>query len=64
MVKRSQKLVSLKPTDNHWYYLDGKGNKLVSVQVIDGGLYHFGLPTRKYYYGMQSRGELIYAYYQ
>ena len=49
--------------DNHWYYLDGKGNKLVSVQVIDGELYYFGLPTRKYYYGMQSRGELIYAYY-
>ena len=53
----------VKTKDNHWYYLDGKGNKLVSVQVIDGELYYFGLPTRKYYYGMQSRGELIYAYY-
>ncbi len=49
--------------DNHWYYLDGKGSKLTSVQVIDGQLYYFGLPTYKYYYGLQSRGELITAHY-
>ena len=61
--KKVTKAGFVKTKDNHWYYLDGKGNKLVSVQVIDGELYYFGLPTRKYYYGMQSRGELIYAYY-
>lgn len=61
--KKVTKASFVKTKDNHWYYLDGKGNKLVSVQVIDGELYYFGLPTRKYYYGMQSRGELIYAYY-
>lgn len=61
--KKVTKAGFVKTKDNHWYYLDGKGNKLVSVQIIDGELYYFGLPTRKYYYGMQSRGELIYAYY-
>ena len=61
--KKVTKAGFVKTKDNHWYYLDGKGNKIVSVQVIDGELYYFGLPTRKYYYGMQSRGELIYAYY-
>ena len=61
--KKVTKAGFVKTKDNHWYYLDGKGGKLVSVQVIDGELYYFGLPTRKYYYGMQSRGELIYAYY-
>ena len=61
--KKVTKAGFVKTKDNHWYYLDGKGNKLVSVQVIDGELYYFGLPTRKYYYGMQSRGELIYAHY-
>ena len=61
--KKVTKAGFVKTKDNHWYYLDGKGNKLVSVQVIDGELYYFGLPTRKYYYGMQSRDELIYAYY-
>ena len=61
--KKVTKAGFVKTKDNHWYYLDGKGNKLVSVQVIDGELYYFGVPTRKYYYGMQSRGELIYAYY-
>ena len=61
--KKVTKAGFVKTKDNHWYYLDGKENKLVSVQVIDGELYYFGLPTRKYYYGMQSRGELIYAYY-
>ena len=61
--KKVTKAGFVRTKDNHWYYLDGKGNKLVSVQVIDGELYYFGLPTRKYYYGMQSRGELIYAYY-
>ena len=61
--KKITKAGFVKTKDNHWYYLDGKGNKLVSVQIIDGELYYFGLPTRKYYYGMQSRGELIYAYY-
>ena len=61
--KKVTKAGFVQTKDNHWYYLDGKGNKLVSVQVIDGELYYFGLPTRKYYYGMQSRGELIYAYY-
>ena len=61
--KKVTKAGFVRTKDNHWYYLDGKGNKLVSVQVIDGQLYYFGLPTRKYYYGMQSRGELIYAYY-
>ena len=61
--KKVTKAGFVKTKDNHWFYLDGKGNKLVSVQVIDGELYYFGLPTRKYYYGMQSRGELIYAYY-
>ena len=61
--KKVTKAGFVKTKDNHWYYLDGKGGKLVSVQVIDGELYYFGLPTRKYYYGMQSRGELIYAHY-
>ena len=61
--KKVTKAGFVRTKDNHWYYLDGKGGKLVSVQVIDGELYYFGLPTRKYYYGMQSRGELIYAYY-
>ena len=61
--KKVTKAGFVQTKDNHWYYLDGKGNKLVSVQVIDGELYYFGLPTRKYYYGMQSRGELIYAHY-
>lgn len=61
--KKVTKAGFVKTKDNHWYYLDGKGGKLVSVQVIDGELYYFGFPTRKYYYGMQSRGELIYAYY-
>lgn len=61
--KKVTKAGFVKTKDNHWYYLDGKGNKLVSVQIIDGELYYFGLPTRKYYYGMQSRGELIYAHY-
>ena len=61
--KKVTKAGFVRTKDNHWYYLDGKGNKLVSVQVIDGELYYFGLPTRKYYYGMQSRGELIYAHY-
>ena len=61
--KKVTKAGFVKTKDNHWYYLDGKGSKLVSVQVIDGELYYFGLPTRKYYYGMQSRGELIYAHY-
>ena len=61
--KKVTKAGFVQTKDNHWYYLDGKGNKLVSVQVIDGELYYFGLPTRKYYYGMQSRDELIYAYY-
>ena len=61
--KKVTKVGFVRTKDNHWYYLDGKGGKLVSVQVIDGELYYFGLPTRKYYYGMQSRGELIYAYY-
>ena len=61
--KKVTKAGFVKTKDNHWYYLDGKGNKIVSGQVIDGELYYFGLPTRKYYYGMQSRGELIYAYY-
>ena len=61
--KKVTKAGFVQTKDNHWYYLDGKGGKLVSVQVIDGELYYFGLPTRKYYYGMQSRGELIYAYY-
>ena len=61
--KKVTKAGFVRTKDNHWYYLDGKGGKLVSVQVIDGELYYFGLPTRKYYYGMQSRGELIYAHY-
>ena len=61
--KKVTKAGFVRTKDNHWYYLDGKGGKLVSVQVIDGELYYFELPTRKYYYGMQSRGELIYAYY-
>ena len=61
--KKVTKAGFVQTKDNHWYYLDGKGGKLVSVQVIDGELYYFGLPTRKYYYGMQSRGELIYAHY-
>ena len=61
--KKVTKAGFVKTKDNHWYYLDGKGGKLVSVQVIDGELYYFGLPTRKYYYGIQSRGELIYAHY-
>ena len=61
--KKVTKVGFVRTKDNHWYYLDGKGGKLVSVQVIDGELYYFGLPTRKYYYGMQSRGELIYAHY-
>ncbi|WP_418861556.1 KxYKxGKxW signal peptide domain-containing protein [Streptococcus sp.] len=61
--KKVTKAGFVRTKDNHWYYLDGKGSKLVSVQVIDGELYYFGLPTRKYYYGRQSRGELIYAYY-
>ena len=61
--KKVTKAGFVKTKDNHWYYLDGKGGKLISVQVIDGELYYFGLPTRKYYYGMQSRGELIYAHY-
>ena len=61
--KKVTKAGFVKTKDNHWYYLDGKGGKLVSVQIIDGELYYFGLPTRKYYYGMQSRGELIYAHY-
>ena len=61
--KKVTKAGFVRTKDNHWYYLDGKGGKLVSVQIIDGELYYFGLPTRKYYYGMQSRGELIYAYY-
>ena len=61
--KKVTKAGFVKTKDNHWYYLDGKGGKLVPVQVIDGELYYFGLPTRKYYYGMQSRGELIYAHY-
>ena len=60
--KKVTKAGFVRTKDNHWYYLDGKGGKLVSVQVIDGELYYFGLPTRKYYYGMQSRGELIYAH--
>ena len=61
--KKVTKAGFVRTKDNHWYYLDGKGGKLVSVQIIDGELYYFGLPTRKYYYGMQSRGELIYAHY-
>ena len=61
--KKVTKAGFVRTKDNHWYYLDGKGGKLVSVQVIDGELYYFGLPTRKYYYAMQSRGELIYAHY-
>lgn len=61
--KKVTKAGFVKTKDNHWYYLDGKGGKLVSVQIINGELYYFGLPTRKYYYGMQSRGELIYAHY-
>ena len=61
--KKVTKAGFVRTKDNHWYYLDGKGGKLVSVQVIDGELYYFGLPTRKYYYGMPSRGELIYAHY-
>ena len=61
--KKVTKAGFVRTKDNHWYYLDGKGGKIVSVQIIDGELYYFGLPTRKYYYGMQSRGELIYAHY-
>lgn len=53
----------IKTRSGHWYYLNEKGNQVTSIQIIDGNIYYFGLPTKKYYYGMQSRGELVYAYY-
>ncbi|MGT2929794.1 hypothetical protein ACVR1G_06105 [Streptococcus dentasini] len=47
--------------EGYRYYVNEKGQRVTDLQIIDGNIYYFGSPTRKYHSGAQVKGDLAYA---